>query len=201
MPSTSHPRFTAERTAARITAFRPGASPPPVEIAIFTFVRRRSVQSAPASTRRSTRLNSDQRYTPLQHGGRDRTRRSLATLRRFERFDDLSRLGVAPDLRFLEYRPAVGNDFEASAARWNQRDVGIGKPLTNLRRQTGGASFVASHRAVFDRDSHGSAGLVKEPRWPIREHAPRRHRGMLFTAAMRLMRLSCCRTIVRSESI
>src|SRR3954467_3790941 len=34
MPSTSHPRLIAERQAARMTAFRPGASPPPVEIAM-----------------------------------------------------------------------------------------------------------------------------------------------------------------------
>ena len=34
MPSTSQPRLMADSTAARMTAFNPGASPPPVEIAI-----------------------------------------------------------------------------------------------------------------------------------------------------------------------
>jgi hypothetical protein len=34
MPYTSHPRLIADKTAARMTAFNPGASPPPVEIAI-----------------------------------------------------------------------------------------------------------------------------------------------------------------------
>jgi hypothetical protein len=34
MPRTSQPRLIAERAAARMTAFRPGASPPPVEIAM-----------------------------------------------------------------------------------------------------------------------------------------------------------------------
>jgi hypothetical protein len=34
MPRMSRPRSIAERTAARMTAFRPGASPPPGEIAI-----------------------------------------------------------------------------------------------------------------------------------------------------------------------
>src|SRR5688500_8911035 len=34
MPSTSQPRLTADRTAARMTALSPGASPPPVEMAM-----------------------------------------------------------------------------------------------------------------------------------------------------------------------
>src|SRR5437660_12923924 len=36
MPTHSHPRCTAESTAPRMTALSPGASPPPVEMAIFT---------------------------------------------------------------------------------------------------------------------------------------------------------------------
>ena len=36
MPTTSQPRRAADNVAARMTALRPGASPPPVEIAIFT---------------------------------------------------------------------------------------------------------------------------------------------------------------------
>src|SRR6516164_7004523 len=35
MPQHSQPRFSAARTVARMTAFRPGASPPPVEMAIL----------------------------------------------------------------------------------------------------------------------------------------------------------------------
>src|SRR5215831_10655436 len=35
IPRISQPRSTAERTAARMTALRPGASPPPVEMAIL----------------------------------------------------------------------------------------------------------------------------------------------------------------------
>jgi hypothetical protein len=34
MPRTSHPRLMAESVAARMTALSPGASPPPVEIAM-----------------------------------------------------------------------------------------------------------------------------------------------------------------------
>ena len=34
MPSTSQPRLIADSTAARMTALRPGASPPPVEMAM-----------------------------------------------------------------------------------------------------------------------------------------------------------------------
>src|SRR5260370_37525908 len=36
MPTHSQPRCIADRTAPRMTALRLGASPPPVEIAIFT---------------------------------------------------------------------------------------------------------------------------------------------------------------------
>src|SRR5678809_1701096 len=36
----------------------------------------------------------------------------------------------------------------------NQLDLRPRELLTNLRRQTGGARFVVSHSAVFDRDSH-----------------------------------------------
>jgi hypothetical protein len=39
MPRTSQPRVRADSTAARMTALRPGASPPPVEIAIRMFLK------------------------------------------------------------------------------------------------------------------------------------------------------------------
>src|SRR5881396_3222718 len=39
MPTHSQPRCTAARTAPRMTALSPGASPPPVEMAIFTSAR------------------------------------------------------------------------------------------------------------------------------------------------------------------
>jgi hypothetical protein len=61
---------------------------------------------------------------------------------------------VSFDLRFLEHGCPVGDDLEAPAARWNQLDLGIREPLTNLGRQPDGPRFVASHRAVFNGDSH-----------------------------------------------
>jgi hypothetical protein len=63
---------------------------------------------------------------------------------------------MSAELGFFEDGDAVSRDFESAATRREQRDIGIGKTLSNLRRQTGSASFVASHRAVFDRDLHGS---------------------------------------------
>src|SRR3989442_14753029 len=39
MPTHSQPRCTAARTAPRMTALSPGASPPPGEMAIFTSAR------------------------------------------------------------------------------------------------------------------------------------------------------------------
>src|SRR4051794_16441626 len=39
MPSVSHPRMAAALAAARITAFRPGQSPPPVTMPIFFFIQ------------------------------------------------------------------------------------------------------------------------------------------------------------------
>lgn len=72
-----------------------------------------------------------------------------------EKLHDLARVGVAPDLRFLEYRNAVGDDLESAAARLDQIDLRVGEAVANLGRQTDGPGFVASHRAVFNRDRHG----------------------------------------------
>jgi hypothetical protein len=74
----------------------------------------------------------------------------------FERLDYFAWLGVSPHLRLLEDGDAIRRDLEASATRRGQGHLGIWKSMANLRRQTGGASFVASHRAVFDRDGHRS---------------------------------------------
>src|SRR6185503_2365524 len=151
IPSTSHPRLIADRTAARMTAFRPGASPPPVEMAILM----RETMSADVW---------------------DRSRRRSVSL---QQVDDLTRLGVSVEFRLLEYRRSVGDDFEPAAARRDQFDLGAGNAITNLRRQPDGARFVVSHRAVFDGDFHaekidvwayGRVG-VREARFPY-AHAP-----------------------------
>jgi hypothetical protein len=67
---------------------------------------------------------------------------------------------VAARLRFLEDRRTVPYDLEASAARWNQRDLGVWKTLSDLGRQTDGPGLVASDGAVLDRDFHGRGAKV-----------------------------------------
>jgi len=72
---------------------------------------------------------------------------------------------MTPHLRFLEHGNAVGEHLEPPATGRHQGYFSIGEPLTNLRRQTGSASFVASHRAVFDRDRH--ARKASKERWEM----------------------------------
>src|SRR5688500_18637437 len=55
MPQTSQSRSIAARVAARMTAFRPGASPPPVLMAIFLFL---------ATARRLLKSQAGVRYPP-----------------------------------------------------------------------------------------------------------------------------------------
>jgi hypothetical protein len=77
-----------------------------------------------------------------------------------EQANDLSRTGVPPEFRFLEYRHAVRDDLESSASRRDQFDARLRKPLTKLSRQPDGSRFVISHRAIFDRDVHGPPARV-----------------------------------------
>src|SRR6059036_3254567 len=51
MPTHSQPRWIAASTAPRITAFSPGASPPPVEIAILNAPAAPSAESGAALPR------------------------------------------------------------------------------------------------------------------------------------------------------
>ena len=104
-----------------MTALRPGASPPPVEIAML-HVRFWSVRA-------STRSRAARRLLPASRDGRSSISRKRGRRRR------------AP--RTARHRDGISSTLS------------IGKPLTNLGRQTGGPRFVVSHRAVFDRDRHG----------------------------------------------
>ena len=129
-----------------------------------------------------------------------RWRRSTARAPGVEQSDDLARPRMPAEFRFLEYRFAVGYDLEASAARRDQLDRGIGPAVSNLGRQTDGPRFVVSHRTVFDRDGHLDA--VREAlvgavhRSKASENGTRRddsaagQRGMLFSAARRLITVS-----------
>jgi hypothetical protein len=64
--------------------------------------------------------------------------------------DDLARLSMTSNLRLLEDRHAVGDDLESTAARRDQLDLGIRKPLLDLGCQPGSPRFVASEGAVLD---------------------------------------------------
>ena len=62
---------------------------------------------------------------------------------------------MAPELRLLEHRRTINNDFEPAAARRHQLNVSVLVRLTNRGRQTGGPGFVVSDNAEFDRNAHG----------------------------------------------
>src|ERR1041385_7456099 len=61
---------------------------------------------------------------------------------------------MSPELRFLEDRPAVPCDLEASAAGGLERDVRRREFLFQLGRQTDGPWLVASKGAVLDFQVH-----------------------------------------------
>jgi hypothetical protein len=76
--------------------------------------------------------------------------------KRFQQPHDFSGLRVPLQDRLLEDRRSIAHDLESAATRGDQPDVGIGEPLSDLRRQTGGAGLVVSNGAVLDRDLHWS---------------------------------------------
>ena len=67
---------------------------------------------------------------------------------------DLARSRVPSESRFFKNRSFIHDDFEPSAAGWNQLDLRVRIPLPHLSRQTGGSWLVVSKSAVFDRDLH-----------------------------------------------
>jgi hypothetical protein len=73
-----------------------------------------------------------------------------------EQAKNLAGLRVTPDPGLLEDGHPVAKYFEAATGRRDQLDRCTGVTRPNLRRQTGGAGFVVSNRAVLDRDVHRS---------------------------------------------
>src|SRR3982751_3429877 len=122
MPTTSHPRLMAERTAARMTAFRPGASPPPVERAMrIQYVVKRwwvgDVTWADASGRR---------VGPCGVTSAKRSARCA------QQAHDLPRLRMPTELRFLEHGTAILQYLEPPARARYELHVGVGKALSDL---------------------------------------------------------------------
>ena len=68
---------------------------------------------------------------------------------------DLSRLGVSPERLLGENEATVYRHVEYPARGLDQADLGIGKGLFQLSRQTGGSGLIVSNDAVLDRDEHG----------------------------------------------
>src|SRR6185312_3756764 len=139
MPNTSHPRPKADRTAARMTAFSPGASPPPVEIAM-------RIDAVPNAGAPGWRL----RDTPVT--------------RALDQADDLTVLGVAAELRLFEDRRPVERHLEPPAARRLQRELRVRIPFLELGRQPGGPRLVVSKRAVLDGDLHAPSRIAHRRR-------------------------------------
>src|SRR5690606_14044109 len=128
MPKTSQPRWTAERTAARMTAFRPGASPPPVLSAM----------------RRIGRC-----MTSLPESGTGAARRSA------ERVADLLPGRVAAGALLGVDQAAVAADLEHAAGGLDELDRRVRELLLDAGFQTGSARTVVSEPAVLDPDVHG----------------------------------------------
>jgi hypothetical protein len=63
---------------------------------------------------------------------------------------DLSRLGVASERLLGENEAAVNRHVEHPARGLHGADLGIGKGLFQLSRQTGGSGLIISNDAVSD---------------------------------------------------
>ena len=204
MPRTSQPRLMAESTAARMTALRPGASPPPVEIAmriwLFPFLIR---------TRGATRCESVTEAGATAPGTAATavivSARSIVARKELHH---LATLGVPPQLRLLEHGDAVTMHLEPPTAGRQEQFDRFRMRLPNLGRQTGGSRFVVSHRAVFDRDLHVAFRLVRSGAWtndgekltaPLH---PATHRGYCTPARFGSVRITeSCRAMTScSES-
>src|SRR5688572_3070732 len=75
----------------------------------------------------------------------------------FEKPDNLTPGRVPLETRLFEDRHAIMQDLETAAARGDQIDLEIRKPLLQLSRQTGGSGLVVSNRAILYRDPHRRA--------------------------------------------
>jgi hypothetical protein len=65
-------------------------------------------------------------------------------------------LSVTLEFGLLEDRNAILENLEPPAGARLELEVGVGKVLPELGRQTGGPGLVVSESAVFDRDHHES---------------------------------------------
>jgi hypothetical protein len=63
-------------------------------------------------------------------------------------------LGVTTKLLFRENELPVYRDFEQPTRRFDEPDIGVRKPRSNLGRQTGGPRFIVSDDAILNRNSH-----------------------------------------------
>src|SRR5688500_14791819 len=181
IPRTSQPRLIAESTAARITALSPGASPPPVEIAIRMKAAADPTGGTPGEGGHGTESNDT--MTPRVAAG-SRSRGCFA-----EQTQDLAGPGVPAELRLLEDGHSVSRHLEAAATGGLHGDRRVGIAFTNRGRQTGGPRLVVSNGAVFDVDRHMSSRSGECPRandcWHPREHRSTAARFVVAPTAMR----------------
>src|SRR5437867_6221908 len=130
-PSTSHPRLSADNTAARMTAFRPGASPPPVEMAIRIDDRReeriRIGTAAPPVRQKNEQDAAAQRKSACDAPSPSfsASPASLSLAASGEQFQHLAGLSVSSGLRFLEDRSAVLEHFKPATLRWDELHIGV----------------------------------------------------------------------------
>jgi hypothetical protein len=67
---------------------------------------------------------------------------------------------VSAQLRFLEYRLPIDAHLKSPAAGADQLQLGVGEPVPNVSRQTGGSRLVVSNDAILDADLHDDVIVV-----------------------------------------
>ena len=75
---------------------------------------------------------------------------------------DLARIWVPPLLFLGKDQRTVYRNLERSPRRGDQLDLCALEFLLQLRRQTGGATFIVSNYAVLNHDVHEISGLVDD---------------------------------------
>ncbi len=86
----------------------------------------------------------------------------------FNNAENLSGVGMPPELLLGEEQGPVNSDLEHAARPLDKSDLGSRMGLLDLRLQTGGAWTVVSNDAILNRYFHGrpsAIGLSKGNAW------------------------------------
>ena len=89
---------------------------------------------------------------------------------------DLTFLGMTPEVLFREYEIPVHRDLEQAARSLYEVHLGVRVRFLHFGRQTGGPRFVVSHYAVLNPYLHRPSPCHVEPlRHPAGTHLPAKY--------------------------